>query len=195
MDVIFIAVIGRADRDDGFQLRWPACGHLQCIETAPRNAEHAELSRAPFLRGDPANHFNGVVLLLLCIFIQHHAFAVTASAHIHANGGIAVARKIRVGKCIAHNGAIALAIGQIFQHGGNGMPIRIHGQPHARCQLHAIGHGNPEIIDFLYLARKGLDGCWGHGWAQTCFSQNLLHASPTFVNKITDRSEARVRID
>ena len=71
--VVFIAVVGGADGDDGLERRGlPRC-HLQRVEAAPGNPEHADLAGAPCLLGDPVDHLQRVVLLLLGIFVQHHA--------------------------------------------------------------------------------------------------------------------------
>ncbi len=65
MNVVFIAIIGRTDGDDGLERRWLPRRHLQRIEAAPRDAHHADLAGRPFLPGDPRDHFQRVVLLLL----------------------------------------------------------------------------------------------------------------------------------
>ena len=49
VDVVGIAVVGRAQGDDGLQLRRPPRRHLQAVEAAPGDADHAAGPRAPGL--------------------------------------------------------------------------------------------------------------------------------------------------
>ena len=85
MNIVFIAIISGANGHDGFEGGRLACRHLQRIKPAPRNAEHAHLAIAPFLFGQPCDHFQRVILLLLGILIQHDAVAVARATHIHTD--------------------------------------------------------------------------------------------------------------
>ena len=69
MDVVGIAVVGRAERDHRLQLRRPARGDLQPVEAAPGDADHADAAGAPGLAREPGDDLEGVVLLLLQIFV------------------------------------------------------------------------------------------------------------------------------
>ena len=56
VDVIGIAVIGGAERDHRLQLLRPARRHLQPVEAAPGDSDHAAGARAPGLRLKPFQH-------------------------------------------------------------------------------------------------------------------------------------------
>ena len=162
MDVILVAVIGGTDGDDGLECRRLPRRHLQRVEAAPGNAEHAELSRAPRLPGDPGDDFKRVVLLLFGIFIEHYAIAVARASHINADRCVAVTREVRMRQGIAHMRAVALAIRQVLEEGRYRVLLRIPRNPHAGGEFHAVRHRDPEILDFLHLAGKVLDGGDGH---------------------------------
>ena len=168
MNIIFIAIIGGADGDNGFEGWWLAGSNLQRIETTPRNAEHAHLAGTPFLFGQPSDDFNCVILLLLGVFIGHQPVAVAIAAHIDTDRGIAVASEIRMGERITHMGAIAFSIGKIFKQGWHRIFLGICWDKHARRQLHAIGHGDPKIFNFFSFARKLGDGFNGHNVLLQC---------------------------
>ena len=64
VDVVGVAVVGRAQRDDRLQRRRAVGGDLQRVEPAPRDADHADRAGAPRLLGDPGDHLARVGLLL-----------------------------------------------------------------------------------------------------------------------------------
>ena len=111
VDVVGIAVVGGAQGDDGFQAFGLARCHLQAVKATPGDAHHAHAPGAPRLLAQPGNHRFGVLQFLLGIFVEHQALRIAIAAHIHANAGVAMAREIRVGKGVAHDGAVAFAVG------------------------------------------------------------------------------------
>jgi hypothetical protein len=64
MDVVGIAVIGGAQRDDGAERLGLPRGDLQAVEPAPADPDHADLAGAPGLRGEPFDHGERVILFL-----------------------------------------------------------------------------------------------------------------------------------
>ena len=135
MDVIGIAVVGGAERDHRLQLLRPARRHLQPVEAAPGDADHAAGPRAPGLRLEPFQHLETIVLLQLQIFVQQHAVGFARAADVDPHRGIAMAGEEGMGLGIARRRAVALAIGQIFQDRRHGMGLGIHRQPDARREL------------------------------------------------------------
>jgi hypothetical protein len=74
-----------------------------------------------------------------------------------------MAGEIGVGQVIARHRAVALAIGQVFKDRRHRIGLGILGQPDARGQPRAIGHGDPGVLDLSDLAGKvGSDGGIGH---------------------------------
>jgi len=61
--VIGVAVVGGTERDDRFERRRRAGGHLERIESAPGNSEHANGTVAPGLGREPGDHRDRVVVL------------------------------------------------------------------------------------------------------------------------------------
>ena len=166
MDVVGVAVVGRAQRDDCIEPRRAQRRHLQGVEAAPRDTHHADLSGAPELRNQPGDHVAGVVHFLLRVFVGHQPVRVAIAAHVHAHAGVAMAGQVRVGECVAHMGAVAFAVGQVFQDRRYRMLIRIHRHPHARGKFCAVGKGDEGVGDFAHFARKGLDGFHGGAWRE-----------------------------
>jgi len=76
MSIVSIAIVRGANSDNGFQ-RWRAVsGHLQGIEAAPGNTEHPHFATAPGLLGNPVQHSQAVILLLLRVFILDQSIGV-----------------------------------------------------------------------------------------------------------------------
>ena len=101
MHVVGIAVVGRADGDDGLEGRRPARGDLQPVEAAPGDSNHPDLAVAPCLRREPGDGLDGVVLLLLGIFVVDHPLGIAAAADVEAQARIAMARDIGMGQLVA----------------------------------------------------------------------------------------------
>ena len=77
MDVIVVAVISRAERDDRLELFGTSSGDLKPVEASPGDAHHADGPSAPRLRRDPLQNLQGVILLLLEILAEEDAFRVS----------------------------------------------------------------------------------------------------------------------
>ncbi len=77
MDIVGVAIIRRAYRENGFQRRRAAHGNLQAIKPAPAFTHHTNGAGAPILFGNPRDDFNRIILLLQKIFIFHQAIGFT----------------------------------------------------------------------------------------------------------------------
>ena len=157
MDVVGVAIIGRAQRDDRLERRRAAGGDLQAVEAAPGDAHHADLAGAPGLLGEPGDDLEGVVLLLLGIFVEHQRRRSRRCRACRRAGGIAVAGEIGMGEGIADDGAVALAIGQYSRIAGTGSAERVVGHPDAGREAGAVGKRDPLILDLDYGAGELVD--------------------------------------
>src|SRR5262249_54802035 len=61
---------------------------------------------------------------------------------------------VRVGQLVALRGAVALAIGQVFEDRRHGVLLRIAWQPKTRGEPAAIGERDEDILDLARLARE-----------------------------------------
>ncbi len=157
MDVVGVAVVGGAQRDDRLERGRTSCRHLQPVETAPGNSHHADRAVAPALCREPGDHLEAVVLLLLQILILEQPVGLAAAAHVDAHSGIAVPGEIRVGEGVALGRAVALAVGQEFEDRGDRPRLGILGKEDPRRQPRAVGEGDEEILDLADTAGKLAD--------------------------------------
>ena len=189
MDIVVVAVVGRAEGDHRLQLRRTAGGDLQAVEAAPGDPDHADTPGAPGLGRDPGHDLEAIVLLLLQIFVLQQPVGFAGAAHVDAKAGIAIAGEIGMGEMIALRRAVALAIGQIFQDRGNRLLLRIGRQPDARRQAAAVRERDKQILDLPHLARKlrddihggsvllrMLEGRWRRSYAEPSTPFNCRHA-------------------
>ena len=160
MNVICIAVVGRTQGNDGLERFRPHGRDLQAIEAAPRDAHHADLAGTPALLGQPVDHFDTVIQFALAVFVLQHTVGFAAAAHVDTHTSITVACKIRMRELITLDGAVALAIRQVLQDGGNRIVFSIHRQPDARRQPGAVRQGNPLVLDLAHRSWELVDdGC------------------------------------
>ena len=107
-----------------------------------------------------ADHLDGVVQLLLAVFILHDPFAVAIAAHVDPGTGIAVAGKVGMRQRIARAGTVAFAVGQEFQNGRDLFAV-VCGAPQTGRQTGAIRHDDGVVRVFGDVA--GGVGCVAHG--------------------------------
>ena len=155
--VVGVAIVGRADRDDGLERRRPARRNLQPVEAAPRDPHHADRAAAPRLRGEPGDDLKGVVLLLPGVLVGQQAVGFTAAPDIDPHAGIAMTGQPRIGERVALIGAVALAVGQIFQDRRHRILLGVLGQPDAGSERRAVLQGNRRVLDDADGAGKGRD--------------------------------------
>ncbi len=70
-----------------------------------------------------------------------------AAAHIDAQAGIAVTGEIGMGQGVARGGAVAFAIGQIFENRRHRIVFGVGRQPGPRRQAAVVGQGDPQVLD------------------------------------------------
>ena len=116
VDVVLVAVDGRAAGDDRLQRRRPAKGELQCVESAPRDADHPDVPVAPRLARDPGNHRLPVRELLLRVFVVEDTVRISGAGYVDPDAGIARRGEHRMGGGVARRGAVALAVRQVLQN-------------------------------------------------------------------------------
>ena len=150
VDIVAIAVVGGIGGNDRLQRRRTAGGYLQPVEPTPALAHHADIAVAPGLLRDPRDDLDRVVLFLLDIFVGHVAVGFAGSAHVHADGGVAVFSEIAMHGLVAAARAVALAIRNIFEHGGNRILFGALRQPEARTKARSVAHGDPQMLGDMY---------------------------------------------
>ena len=90
-------------------------------------------------RGDPGDHFERVVLLLLQILVEQEAVGFAGAAHIDAQAGVAVAGEVGVDDGVAVGGAVALAVGQVFEDRRHRVGLGVVRQPDAGWKRGTFG--------------------------------------------------------
>src|SRR5699024_10597497 len=114
VEIVAVAIVGeRGDDDRPETLRAPR-GDLERGETAPRDPHHAGPPGSLRLLCDPFYHVLGVLLLLLQILVHESAVGIAASAQVHADARVAVARDVRVVDGVANCREVALPVGDVF---------------------------------------------------------------------------------
>ena len=154
VDVVGVAVVRGADRDDRLQRRRPAGGDLERVEAAPGDPEHARRARAPGLGGEPGEHLDGVVLLLGQVLVEEDAVGVAAAAQVDPHRGVAVPGEVGVAGRVADGRAVAPAVGDVLEQRRHRVALRVLGQPDLRRQPAAVGHGDPDGVDDPHRARQ-----------------------------------------
>ena len=159
MDVVAEPVVGEIDRDHCLEFRRPAGGDLQAVEPAPAFPHHPDIAAAPILRRDPGQHLKGVVLLLAQVFVGQVPVRIPRPAHVHTDRGIAVFGKIAVHRLVPRAGAVALAVGDIFQHSRDAAVLRPFGEPDARAKAAAVRQGDPDMLKNFDPHGAALSSC------------------------------------
>nr|WP_263433867.1 hypothetical protein [Chromohalobacter salexigens] len=178
-----IAVDGGTDGDDRAERRRLARGHLQRIEAAPGNAQHADAAAAPGLLGEPGDRGDDVVLLAGQVFVFQHAVRVTAAAQIDAQRGVAVAGEVGMHALVVGTGGIPLAVGNALDDRGDGMGLGVGRPPHSCRESAAVGQRNEQcrflddrVREVTHFPGIGLASTRKHG--ASCRRNGAMHASP-----------------
>ena len=106
--------------------------------------------RAPGLRGEPGDHLERVVLLLLGVLVRHQPVGIAVAAHVDPHAGVAVAGEVGMGQLVALDRAVALAVGQIFEDRRHRALRGILRQPDPGRQAAAVGERDPLVLDLAH---------------------------------------------
>ncbi len=154
VDVVGIAVVGRAERDDGLQRGRAKGRDLQPVEPAPGDADHAHLPVTPGLIGDPGDGVAAVLQLLRQVFVLHQPLGVPCPAQVQPHHRIAVPGQIGLHRGVAQHRVIVLAVGDVFEDRGNGRLLGPLRHPDARCKARAVRHRHRGVQDLAHLVGK-----------------------------------------
>ena len=83
----------------------------------------ADGARTPRLTGNPGDNLECVVLFLLEVLIRKQTVGFPRAAHVNAYRCVTVLREVAMHGIIAGTRTVALAIGNVFQHGRD-RPLR-----------------------------------------------------------------------
>ena len=102
MHVLEVEVLGRHHRDEGFERRRVAGRHLDGIEAAPGDAEHADVAVGPVLLRQPVDHFLAVVELDVGVLVGNRvSLTVAGATNIDPRHDVTVIEEIGVHRVIA----------------------------------------------------------------------------------------------
>ena len=157
VDVVRVAVVGRADGDHRLERGRTPRRDLEPVEPAPGDSDHADRAGAPGLRGDPVDDFQRVVLLLAEILAEQHSLRVSRPTHVDAHRGVAVPGEVRMGQRVALRGAVTAPIGQVLEDRRNRALAGVLRQPHPRREPDAVRQVDEHRIQHLGLVWKLFD--------------------------------------
>ncbi len=144
--VIGISIVRTAQRHDRLERRGPQGRDLQGVDPAPGDAAHPHGAGAPGLSGDPGDDLYPVRQLRPIVLVDHHPFGIPRPAHIDPHIGDAVAGQLLAPGAVMGPVAVALAIGDVFQHRGNRRVLGALRQEQPRRQPHPVRHGDPDML-------------------------------------------------
>ena len=149
VDVVGVAVVGRAERDDRrLQRRRAAGGDLQPVEAAPGDARSCRPS--PVHHGWAASQAmtsQRVVLLLRQILVVEHPVGVAGAAHVDAHAGVAVAGEVGMVRR-RRGGACRRACGRAGTRGSPAPgPARRPPAARSRGEPRAVRQRDPRVVD------------------------------------------------
>ena len=147
VDVVGVAVVGRAERDDRPQRGRPERRDLERVEAAPGDAGHADRAGAPGLLREPGDHLERVVLLLSRVLVVEDPVRLAAAAHVDAHGRVAVAGEVRLADGVARGGAVVLAVGEVLEDRRHRIGLGVAWQPDARPEARPVGELDPRVLD------------------------------------------------
>ena len=153
--VVLVEVLGGVHGDDGLEGRRVATRHLNGVEAAPRDAEHANISVAPGLFRQPVDDHLAILVFPVGVLVGNQpALAVAGAAHVHRCQDIAAFDEVRVEGEIA-GPRLGFAIGQVLEDDRKGLPLDIpRRHVEIRREPHPVGQGDPDLLH-LHLIRGG----------------------------------------
>jgi hypothetical protein len=146
--VLLVEILGCIDGDDRLERGRVAQRHLDRVEAAPGDAEHADIAVGPGLLRQPVDDDLAIVLLDVRVFVRNQAaLARTGAANIDRGDDVAALHEVRVERKVP-GACLGLAIRQVLEQ---------HWVPFAspatcrhiqiRRQSHAIPHRDARLVD------------------------------------------------
>src|SRR4051812_15614963 len=162
VDVVGVAVVGRAHADHGPERGRVVRGDLETVEAAPRLADDADAARAPRLGRQPGDDLDPIELLLRQVLVLHNPVRVARAAHVDPHRGVAVAGEVLMDGRIPQRRAVVLAVRDVLEHRGDRLAPGVPRHPDARGQATAVCERDPCVLDDPHRAREvryGPRGC------------------------------------
>jgi hypothetical protein len=95
---------------------------------------------------EPGDHFDSVVLFLLLEFLRQNAVGIAGSSHVDAQAGVAALRKPGMDRFVARAGLVALAIGHVFDDGGDWATRCVVGEPQASGEEGTVRQRDEDVF-------------------------------------------------
>ncbi len=162
VDIVGVAIVGRAHADDAAERRRAQRSDLQAVEAAPRLADHAHAAAAPRLCGEPGDHLDPVVELLLQVLALEDPLGIARAPQVDAHAGEPASREVRVHPCVARGGRVVLAVGDVLEDRRNRIGLGVLGEPQSRREPRPVRQRDPDPVDPLD-GSEGASGAVGHG--------------------------------
>ena len=118
VDVVLVEVVGGVHRHDGLERRRVPHRHLDRVEAAPRDPDHAHVAVRERLAREPRDHVVAVAVLDLAVLVRNHdAVAPAGAADVHARHDVAAPHEVAVEAAVG-GPFLVLAIRQVLEHDG-----------------------------------------------------------------------------
>ena len=142
VDVVRVAVVGGVDRDDRVQRGRALHRDLQRVEAAPRRAVHADLARAPVLRGEPGDDLADVGVLLRVVLVERDPFGRARAAEVEpADREPSLLAKPLVLARVGRR-QVVHPVGKRVEDHGSGQLVR---EEEPRREPRAVLHPDPDV--------------------------------------------------
>jgi hypothetical protein len=102
------------------------------------------------LGGDPSQHFQGIVLLLLEVFPEQETFRIAGAAHVHADARIPMRSHIRVVERVSRSRVVSFAVRQILENGRDWVAGGVNRSPYFGRENDSVREGNRNMLDDVY---------------------------------------------
>ena len=168
VDVVRVAVVGRADADDASERRRPQRGDLQRVEAAPRLADHARRAHCTTAgSASHCDHLDAVVELLLQVLALEHALRVARAAQVDARARKSARGEVGVHLRVAWRRRVVLPVRDVLEDRGDGSGLAAVGEPQPRGQPRAVARRDPDVVDAVHGAQRAVSGVGHEGSSST----------------------------
>jgi hypothetical protein len=148
--VLGVQVLGGHQRHERLQRRRVAKRHLDGVEAAPRDAEHADVAGGEGPARQPVDDRLAVVQLDVRVFVGNHPpLAPARPPDVDARHEVAVIQEVGVERVVPRP-RLVLPIRQVFEQDREPVPFRSARRPvQIGRQAHAVGHRDPHLGDLV----------------------------------------------